>query len=100
MAREIADEIEVRREAGVAQHAPGVAADREDPAGFDAVVCVEHEGVRLFGDAAAIDDGLAVVLAGRLQIVDAEQLGGTVLEQLASLFDEDSRRRKSGGFAA
>jgi cobaltochelatase CobT len=33
-------------------------------------------------------------------LVDAEQLGGTVLEQLASLFDEDSRRRKSGGFAA
>ena len=32
-------------------------------------------------------------------LVDAEQLGGTVLEQLASLFDEDSRR-KSGGFAA
>lgn len=36
-------------------------------------------------------------------LVDAEQLGGTVLEQLASLFEEDHGRRganKKGGFAA
>lgn len=35
-------------------------------------------------------------------LVDAEQLGGTVLEQLAALFDEDHGRRggKKGGFAA
>ena len=35
-------------------------------------------------------------------LVDAEQLGGTVLEQLASLFEEDHGRRGSGkgGFAA
>lgn len=35
-------------------------------------------------------------------LVDAEQLGGTVLEQLAALFEEDHGRRggKKGGFAA
>ncbi len=33
-------------------------------------------------------------------LVDAEQLGGTVLEQLAALFDEDSRGGGKKGFAA
>jgi cobaltochelatase CobT len=33
-------------------------------------------------------------------LVDAEQLGGTVLEQLAALFEEDHRRGSKGGFAA
>ena len=33
-------------------------------------------------------------------LVDAEQLGGTVLEQLASLFEEDHRKGGKKGFAA
>ena len=58
------------------QHAPTVAADREQPAPFDPVVGVEHEALRLLRNAAAVAHRLAVVLAGGLQAVDAEQPPG------------------------
>ena len=66
MPAEVADVIKVLLEARVAQHAPGVAAHREDTAGFNVVVFVEHEAVRIAGNAAAVDDRLAVVFASAL----------------------------------
>lgn len=55
------------------QHAVGVAAHREDLACFDMVVLVEDEGVGRIGDTAVIDHRLAVVFAGRLQVIQFEQ---------------------------
>ena len=76
VAREIADEVEMRGEARVGQHLPGVAADREHLAALDGVVLVEHEHVLGMRDAALVDDGLAVVLAQRLEIIELEQAVG------------------------
>ena len=79
MLAEIANKAEVRREAAVMQHAVGVAAHREDLAGFDVVVLVEDEAVGRIADAAVIDHRLTVVFAGRLQVVQLEQpIGGGV----------------------
>jgi hypothetical protein len=72
MAREVADEVEIRCEAGFVEHAPGVAAHREDAAGLDGVVLVKDEALFLAGDASAIDDRLAVVLTLGLQAVQLE----------------------------
>ena len=49
---EIADEFEVRREAGLVQHAPGVAAHRKHSPRLDVMVLVQHDAVRMVGDAA------------------------------------------------
>ena len=77
MSGKIADEIEMRLEARVGQHAPGVAAYWKDLAPLDEVMAVELEGFRLIGEAAFIDDRLAVILAGRLEVVELEQaIGG------------------------
>ena len=45
MGRELADEIEMRGEARIGQHAPGIAADWEDLAAFDEMMPVELERV-------------------------------------------------------
>ena len=76
MGGEIADEIEMRLEARVGKHAPGIAAYRKDLAALDEVMAVKLEGFRLIGDAAFIDDRLAVILAGRLEAVELEQAIG------------------------
>src|SRR5690606_34857583 len=60
MGREVADEIEVWRKARVGQHAPAIAAHREHLAALDDVMRVELEGLVLLGNAATIDDRLAV----------------------------------------
>ena len=73
MGGEIADEIEMRLEARVGQHAPGVAAHRKDLAALDEVMAVKLEGFRLIGDAAFIDDRLPVILASRLEAVELER---------------------------
>ena len=70
MRREVTDEVEKRRKACVRKHAPDIAAYGKDPAPFDDVMPVQNEGVCLLGDAAAIDDGLTVVLASRFQMIE------------------------------
>ena len=79
MAFEIADEAEVRCEAGLLQHPERVAAHRKHLAGFDRVVAVEIEAVGVLGNRASVDHGLAVVFAGVFQFGDGEQaVGGGV----------------------
>ncbi len=73
MGAEVAEKIEMRREARVGQHAPGVAAHREDLAAFDEMMSVELERVGLLRHASFIDDRLAVILASRLEPVELEQ---------------------------
>src|SRR3990170_8840258 len=73
MSSEVAEKIEMRREARVGQHAPGVAAHREDLAAFDEMMPVELERVGLLRHASLIDDRLAIILASRLKPIDLEQ---------------------------
>ena len=67
MPAEVADELEVRPETGLVQHAPGIAAYREHPPGLDGVVLVQDEMPFMADDAAVVNHRLAVVLAIRLQ---------------------------------
>ena len=64
---EVADEIEVRSQARLVQHSPGVAADREYPPGVDPMVLVQDVPLLVAGDIPPVDHRLAVVLARRLQ---------------------------------
>ena len=73
MTGEVADELEMRAEAGVGKHTPGIAADREHLAALDQMMAVELEGVLLFGDAPLVDHRLTVVLASGLQAIELEQ---------------------------
>jgi hypothetical protein len=70
----------MRREAGVGEHAPGVAAHREHAARLDGVVLVQDETVFLGGEfstkSALVDHRLAIVLALGLQAVQLEQAVG------------------------
>lgn len=50
-------------ESGFTEHRGGVAADEHDSSCFEAMVTVEHETVRLFGNGAEIGGVLAVVFA-------------------------------------
>ena len=65
--REITDEVKVRQSARVDPHAPGIATHRKHLAALDEMMPVELEGIRLLRHSAFIDDGLTIVLAGRLQ---------------------------------
>ena len=76
MRGEISDEIEMRLEARVRQHAPGIAADRKHFAAFDEMMAVELETVGLLRHGALIDHGLPVILASALQSVELEQTIG------------------------
>ena len=67
MGREITDEVKVRRKARVDPRAPGIATHRKPLAALDEMMPVELEGIRLLRHSAFIDDGLTIVLAGRLQ---------------------------------
>lgn len=73
---EVADKREMREEAGVAQHPPGVSADGKHLAGFDIVVLIEHEPSRAFCHGPTVDDGLPLVFAGRLKLINLEQAIG------------------------
>ncbi|MGC1863178.1 MAG: hypothetical protein WA733_19200 [Methylocystis sp.] len=55
------------------QNLPGVATDRDYPSLFDGVVAVEREQMWRIRNAAPVNDGLSVVLAGGLEPVDLEQ---------------------------
>src|SRR3989338_1559716 len=80
---EVADELEVPPEARVVQHAPGVAADRKNPPGFDVVMPVEDKAMRMIGDRAAIDHCLPVIFASGFQTIQFEQpIGGRVETQI------------------
>src|SRR3546814_16916351 len=69
----------MRSKARLAQHPRTVSADRYDPACFEGMMFVEGEAVRLVGNSAPIDYGLAIVLAGRLKNGKLEQpVGGRV----------------------
>ena len=68
MAAEVVDEIEMRGKTGLVQHAPGIAAHREHPPGFDGMVLVQRETLFVSCNAAPVDHRLAVVLAVRLQL--------------------------------
>src|SRR3990172_10823369 len=72
MGSEVAEKIEMRRKARVGQHAPAIAAHREDLAAFDEMMPVKLERVRLLRHASFVDDCLAVILARRLQPVELE----------------------------
>ena len=77
MAAEVANEVKVLLEAALVEQAIGVATDRQCPAGFEDMVVVQGEAIGVLRQRAAIDDGLAMVLAGLLQAVDFEQpIGG------------------------
>ena len=65
MAAEIADELEMRGKAAVVQHAPGVAADRKDAAGFNGMVFIPREHPFVVWYAAAPDAGSRSIEARR-----------------------------------
>ena len=73
MRGEVTDKGEMWLEPRLGEHAPGVAANRKHLASLDEMVTVEREGIRLLGHGAPIDDGLAVILAGRLEVIELEQ---------------------------
>ena len=73
VAREVAEEFEMRRQPRLGEHPPGVAADRELAAGLDEVVGVEGERLLRALDRAAITHGLTIVFAGWLQAVEIEE---------------------------
>ena len=77
MAAEVANEVKVLLEAALVEQAVSVATHRQSPARFEDMVVVQGEAIRVLRQRAAIDDGLAIVLAGLLQAVDFEQpIGG------------------------
>ena len=77
MAAEVANEVKVLVEAALVEQAIGVATHRQSPARFEDMVVVQGEAIWVLWQRAAIDDGLAIVLAGLLQAVDFEQpIGG------------------------
>ena len=77
MAAEVAAEAKVLLEAALVEQAIGVARHRQGPARFEHMVVVQGEAIGVLRQRAAIDDGLAMVLAGLLQAVDFEQpIGG------------------------
>lgn len=77
MAAEVAAEVKVLLEAALVEQAIGVATHRQSPARFEDMVVVQGEAIGVLRQRAAIDDGLAMVLAGLLQAVDFEQpIGG------------------------
>ena len=83
----IANEFEVLGEAGFVQHAVGVPANRKDASAFDEMMIVEGEGGFAMGNAAFVDDSLAVILASRFEPVDLEQaIGGGVEESGLEFF--------------
>mgnify|MGYP000853287209 CR=1 FL=1 len=65
--------LEVPGKAGVMQHAPGITAHGELPAGFDKVMFVQHESMRMMRNRAAIDHRLAMILAGQFEFRQLEQ---------------------------
>ena len=67
MGREIADEVEMRGKARVGQHTPGIATHWKHLPALDEMMPVKLERIRLLRHSAFIDDGLTIVLAGRLQ---------------------------------
>ena len=73
MCGEISDEIKMRFEARVRQHAPGVTADRKHFAALDEMMAVELEAVGLLRHAPFVDHGLTVILASTLQPVELKQ---------------------------
>lgn len=77
MAAEVANEVKVLLEAALVEQAIGVATHRQSPARFQDMVVVQGEAIGVLRQGAAIDDGLAIVLASLLQAVDFEQpIGG------------------------
>ncbi len=77
MAAEVANEVKVLVEAALMEQAPGVATHRQSPARFQDMVVIQGEVIGVLRQRAAIDDGLAIVLASLLQAVDFEQpIGG------------------------
>ncbi len=77
MLAEVTDELEVLLEARVMQHAPGVAAYRENTPGFDVVMPIEDKAMCMIGYRAAIDHCLPVILASGFQPIQFEQpIGG------------------------
>ena len=77
MAAEVANEVKVLVEAALVEQAPGVATHRQCPARFEDMVVVQGEAIGVLRQRAAIDHGLAIVLASLLQAVDFEQpIGG------------------------
>ena len=65
---EIAIEFEIRSIAGVGQHHPGIAADRDHFALFEQVMIIQLECMWLFVHAAEVSDSLTVVFTGRFQL--------------------------------
>jgi UDPglucose 6-dehydrogenase len=76
MAVKITVVAEIRRQPGLLKHPPGVAADRHDAAGREMVVGVEIKAMGMARHRAPVSHGLAVVLAGVLQLGDVEQAVG------------------------
>jgi hypothetical protein len=87
--REIADEIEMRAEPRIREHAPGVAAYRKDLAALDEVMAVKLESVGLLGDGSLVDDGLPIIFAGGLKPIELEQAvcGREEIRRAELLFD-------------
>lgn len=73
MRREIVEKIKMSGEQALFQNFPGVAAEREYPSLFDGVVAVEREHMWRIRNAAPVNHGLSIVLAGGLEPVDLEQ---------------------------
>src|SRR5262245_10792665 len=72
MGAEVPDEVEVRGEARVGKHAPGIAANREHLAGLDEMVPVKFEGIERTRHGALINHRLAVILASGLDALQLE----------------------------
>ena len=68
----VADHLEEWRKACLHQHGERVAADRDDFASGERMMGVEVEDVLVMGNTAAIDDGLAIVLAAGIEFGELE----------------------------
>lgn len=85
----VTDEFEVLPETCVMQHAPSVAAYRENTSGLNVVMPVEDKAMRMIGYRAAIDHGLPVILASGFQPIQFEQpIGGRVKTQITHAWRE------------
>lgn len=72
MRRLVADALEVLAESGLREHVERIAADANRLSGRKRVMLVEHENGLVIWNRASIRGGLAVILAGRLEIGQLE----------------------------
>lgn len=76
MAAEVAYKLEVLAKARIAQHFPSVAAHWKYSPGFDQMMFIQQEAVRMIGNAAFVNHRLTVIFAVTFQITQFKQTVG------------------------